>query len=256
MNPIGEVIIAGAGPGELDHLTIGCLKAIHSADVILYDALIRDSILAEFPLRATQIFVGKRCGNHAYTQTMIISAMIEHALSGRRVLRLKGGDPSIFAHLKSELDALQKLNIPVKILPGVSAMLTAAAELKVPLTTRGGARHIWITDGHATSIKDSISEMAVFNGTLVFYMGATRAHELTEMLIAHGMRANMPAVLIENAGSPNATHSRGTAVDFAVGALRRQTEGPGIFLVGEALAPSEIERANVAQRHGGPPVHR
>ncbi|MCS6972745.1 MAG: SAM-dependent methyltransferase, partial [Leptospiraceae bacterium] len=145
----GSVVIAGAGPGGLQHLTLGALEAIREAEVILYDALISDEIVAQFPEQAEKIFVGKRCGQHAWTQTMIISAMIAHALAGKKVLRLKGGDPAVFAHLAEELAALHKLAIPVRVVPGVTAVLAAVAELSRPLTARGGSRHVWITDGHS-----------------------------------------------------------------------------------------------------------
>ncbi|MBX3721218.1 MAG: uroporphyrinogen-III C-methyltransferase [Turneriella sp.] len=231
----GSVTIAGAGPGELEHLTVGALKAIHTADVILYDALIQPSVLNEFPPGAEKIFVGKRCGNHAYTQTMIIAAMIERALQGKRVLRLKGGDPAVFAHLASELTALEALEIPVKILPGVSAMLTAAAELKVPLTTRQTNRHIWITDGHSAELEKHGEAMAVFPGTLIFYMGAGKTAEISEMLLTRGMPGDKPAALIENAGGSQAVKHAGTVADFAAQKLHRSTTGPGIFLIGDAL---------------------
>jgi len=247
MSSGGEVIIAGAGPGHINHITVGVLKEIKKADVILYDALIGETIVAEFPQSAKQIFVGKRCGNHAYTQTMIIAAMIEHAMAGKRVLRLKGGDPAIFAHLKSELEALSELGIETKVLPGISAMLTAAAELKIPLTTRQGARHIWITDGHAKDLEESIPEMAAFDGTIIFYMGANRAALISALLMSHGMRHEMPAVLIENAGSAESCHAKGTISDFASERLARQTKGPGILMVGEALVVGELnERALTA----------
>lgn len=231
----GRVTIAGAGPGELEHLTIGALAAIESADVILYDALIRESIISKFPPAAQRLFVGKRCGNHAYTQTMIVSAMIEHALLGKHVVRLKGGDPAIFAHLASELSALNALEIPVKILPGVSAMLTAAAELKVPLTTRGNNRHIWITDGHSADLENYGEEMARFPGTLVFYMGAGKTAEIASLLMSWGEDPGKPAALIENAGSANAQVQRGKLSEFAGLKFTRATSGPGIFLIGEAL---------------------
>lgn len=232
----GHVTIAGAGPGELGHLTIAALRAIHAADVILYDALIGDSIIAEFPPKAMTIFVGKRCGNHAYTQTMIIAAIIEHAMAGRNVLRLKGGDPAIFAHLSAELEALQKLGIETRILPGVTAMLTAAADLGRPLTTRGNNRHIWITDGHSEDVESYAASMATFPGTLVFYMGAARSVEIAQVLISNGIDVNKPCVLVENAGSERRQVSSGCVADAAAGKITRSTPGPGILLIGDALA--------------------
>lgn len=234
----GNVVIAGAGPGEIDHLTIGVFREIKQADVILYDALIRDSIVAEFPESCEQIFVGKRCGTHAYTQTMIIASLIEHALAGKRVLRLKGGDPSIFAHLASEIDALHALGIPLKILPGVSAMLAAAAELQVPLTTRGQSRHIWVSDGHADDISDNAEQMANYSGTLVFYMGAERCATIATCLAAHGLGASTPCALVENAGSHDAVLQRATLSELTAHRIARLTSGPGILLIGEALRTS------------------
>lgn len=232
----GRVTIAGAGPGQLEHLTLATLRAIHEADVILYDALIDDSIIAEFPTRAEQLFVGKRCGNHAYTQTMIIAAMISHAMQGKHVVRLKGGDPAIFAHLTSELEALRELQIEVRILPGVTAMLTAAACLKTPLTARRTNRHIWVTDGHSPDLATHAAAMAVFPGTLVFYMGAGRAAQIAQLLCAAGMRTDMPAALVENAGNSDAVTSVATVAAFRNGELARRTAGPGILMVGSAIA--------------------
>ncbi|GAB4443792.1 MAG: uroporphyrinogen-III C-methyltransferase [Turneriella sp.] len=233
---MGTVTIAGAGPGTLEHLTVGALRAIHAADVILYDALVGDSIVAEFPANAETVFVGKRCGNHAYTQTMIIAAMIEHAMAGRNVLRLKGGDPAIFAHLSAELEALKQLGIETRILPGVTAMLAAAADLGRPLTTRGSCRHIWVTDGHSEDVRKYAASMAAFPGTLVFYMGAGRAREIAQLLVSNGLDDSKPCVLVENAGSELRQINRGSVADAAAGKMTRSTLGPGILLLGDALA--------------------
>lgn len=235
----GRVTIVGAGPGQLEHLTLAALKAIQEAEVILYDALVEDSIIAEFPSNALAIFVGKRCGNHAYTQTMIISALITQAMQGKHVVRLKGGDPAIFAHLSSELAALRELQIPVRILPGVTAMLTAAAELRTPLTTRNTNRHIWVTDGHSADLPKHANAMAAFPGTLVFYMGADKAPAIAALLAGAGLNANTPAALVENAGHHDAVTTLSTIADFQLKRCGRQTAGPGIFLIGTALSDSQ-----------------
>ena len=231
----GSVIIAGAGPGEIDHITVAALKAIRVADVILYDALLRPSIIAEFPHGAETIVVGKRCGTHAYTQTMIIAEIIKHAMAGRNVVRLKGGDPSIFAHLSSEIAALAALKIPYKILPGVSAMQAAAAELGRPLTLRQSARHVWVTDGHAADLEHNAPKMAQFPGTLVFYMGSARTAEICRLLLQHGLAGETAAALIENAGSTEATAQTGSVADFAAEKIHRATNGPGLFIIGIAV---------------------
>lgn len=248
----GFVTIAGAGPGDIDHLTVGVLREIQSAQVILYDALLSQSIIAEFPHDATTIYVGKRCGNHTYTQTMIIAAMIEHAMAGRRVLRLKGGDPSVFAHLASEIAALEALDISYRILPGVSAMHAAAAELKRPLTLRQDSRHIWATDGHAADLERHMPAMAAFTGTLIFYMAAGRTAQIAELLIAHGMQADTPAALVENAGTATAVNHSGNLADFATGRLCRSTLGAGIFLTGVALA-TRTEEDTQSVNHASAP---
>lgn len=250
----GSITIAGAGPGEIDHITVAALKAIRAADVILYDALVRQSIIAEFPQGAKTVFVGKRCGNHAYTQTMIIAEMIKHAMAGSNVVRLKGGDPSIFAHLSSEIAALAALKIPYKILPGVSAMQAAAAELGRPLTLRQSARHVWVTDGHAADLEHNAPKMAQFPGTLVFYMGSGRTAEICRLLLEHGLAGETAAALIENAGSAEAASQTGSVTDFAAEKFSRVSAGPGLFLIGVAIG-NEPDTGNeaTAETHASAP---
>ena len=230
------VSIIGAGSGELEMMTIKGYRRLLEADVILYDALLRPSIIEAFPSQAETLFVGKRCGKHAFTQSMISEVMLDRSQKGKHVVRLKGGDPSLFAHLAEEIAALKAANIPYEIVPGVSAASAAAAHFGVPLTERGKVSNVWITDGHNKNLSQLVPQMAKFSGTLVFYMAAGRIREILQSLIHHGIDTDISALIVESALSRDARQFAFTLKTFLEENIALPAfTGPTILLVGSAL---------------------
>ncbi|TGN20547.1 uroporphyrinogen-III C-methyltransferase [Leptospira idonii] len=233
---IGFVSIVGGGPGPIDLLTLRGLERIRKAEVILYDALLDPSFLEVFPEDSLCLYVGKRSGQHSRTQEEISGLIAEYALQGKRVVRLKGGDPSVFGRLAEELEILKTNSIPYEIIPGVSSITAGAAALQTSLTLRGVARQIIILDGH-TIMEDNKSWVGMenFQGTIAILMGTRKIKELSLKLIEKGISPNTPIAIVENAGGKKEVHSFSTLECSKEKGLPKQTDGPGILYVGEAL---------------------
>ncbi|BDA78201.1 uroporphyrin-III C-methyltransferase [Leptospira kobayashii] len=232
----GFVSFVGGGPGSVDLLTVRGLDRIQKAEVILYDALLDSSYLEIFPDHAICLYVGKRSGQHSRTQEEINSLLTEYALSDKRVVRLKGGDPSIFGRLAEELEALKKSNIPFEIIPGISSVTAGAAALETSLTLRGISRQVIILDGH-TILEDekSWSGMENFQGTIAILMGTGKIKELAEKLIDKGISPNTPMALVENISGKNEIFSITTLDEAKTKGIQKISTGPGILYVGEAI---------------------
>ncbi|TGN11656.1 uroporphyrinogen-III C-methyltransferase [Leptospira ilyithenensis] len=232
----GFVSFVGGGPGSVDLLTIRGLDRIQKAEVILYDALLDPSYLEIFPNHAVCLYVGKRSGQHSRTQEEINSLLIEYALSDKRIVRLKGGDPSIFGRLAEELEALKKNKIPFEIIPGISSVTAGAAALETSLTLRGVSRQVIILDGHTILEDDkSWAGMENFQGTIAILMGAGKIKELAEKLIDKGISPNTPMALIENLSGKHETFSVTILADARTNGIQKITTGPGILYIGEAI---------------------
>lgn len=234
----GFVSFVSGGPGPIDLLTLRGRNRIESADVILYDALLDSGFLDLFPRNAQILYVGKRANEHARTQPEINSMLVEFALEGKRVVRLKGGDASIFGRLSEEIQSLEEAGILYEVIPGVSSVTTGAADLGLSLTVRGVSRQIIILDGH-TILEDERSWMGMENflGTIVILMGSRKTKELAERLIEKGIKSTTPIVLAENVGSLNPTYATSTLADTVLDGIQKQSSGPGILYVGEAIRP-------------------
>jgi uroporphyrin-III C-methyltransferase len=232
----GFVSLVGAGPGNPDLLTLRGFKALRQAEVILYDALLDEAFQALFPSEAQAIFVGKRCGDDRGIQNAIHRLLIHHARAGKRVVRLKGGDPFIFGRGGEELLALAAAKIPFEVIPGLSALNGAGAAALIPLTHRGLSREIRIVEGHQLlSEERDWNGLAQFEGTLVVFMGKAILQSLAQRLIEHGAPKNRPLALVENASLPNQVITRirlGEAAIERIGC----TQGPGIAYIGPTAA--------------------
>lgn len=239
--PAGEVAIVGAGPGDAELLTLKALRYIERADVLLYDNLIGPDVLEYARRDAEKIYVGKRKRSLQTQQDRIHELMIEHASAGRRVVRLKGGDPFIFGRGGEEVDVLRAAGIAYTVVPAVTAAIGCAAYAGIPLTHRDAAQSVRFVTGHRKEDRINLDwpELALPNQTLVLYMARGGLREICAELIAHGRAAQTPAAVIENGTRPDQRVLRGTLETLP--ALVESTEftGPTITIVGEvvALAP-------------------
>jgi uroporphyrin-III C-methyltransferase len=230
------VSLIGAGPGCPDLITVRGLRALAAAQVVLYDALLDPAFQALFPESALALPVGKRCGRASVGQADIHRLLIEHARSGRRVARLKGGDPLVFGRGGEEAQALEAAGIPFEVIPGVSALLGGAAGAGFPLTHREVSRRITILEGHHLPESPAAwRDLAASGGTIAVYMGTRTLQALAKGLLDHGAAPDLPVALVEQAQCPGQTSTFSTLAHAAAGALHPATSGPGLLFLGEAL---------------------
>ncbi|MBP6817965.1 MAG: uroporphyrinogen-III C-methyltransferase [Ferrovibrio sp.] len=218
---MGEVALVGAGPGDAELLTLKAMRALQSADVILFDDLVSDDVLELARREAKRMMVGKRGKRASCKQDDINALMIKLARQGKRVVRLKSGDPMIFGRAGEEIEALQAAGISVRVVPGITTALAAASELGVSLTHRQAAHSVRFVTGH--SRQGSLPEGLDWRGladpetTLIFYMGGRTAPEIAAKLIAEGMPTDLPVVALSNVSRPNARRWCGRLDDLHQG---------------------------------------
>lgn len=239
----GEVWLVGAGPGDPDLLTRKAERLMRAASVVFHDALVGDGVLALIPRHVRLVSVGKRSGRHSKDQGTIDRLIVDAALSGERVVRLKGGDPSIFGRVTEELQACHAAGVPVHVCPGVTAASAAAASLGQSLTLRGLARRLTFVTAH--TLRGEVLDLdwqalADPQATLAIYMGKSSAAAVSRGLVAHGLSPETPVALVENASLPTQNVVT-TRLDLLPIAARALGDGPAIILVGEALRDSRTE---------------
>jgi uroporphyrin-III C-methyltransferase len=233
--PAGKVYLVGAGPGAADLLTLRAARLLGEADIVFHDALIPQPVL-DLASRSIRIPVGKRCGKHSTAQRFINKRLADAALRYRVVVRLKGGDPMLFGRAHEEISFLQKNNIPVEIVPGITAALGASAELGVSLTQRGVSRSVVFATPRAAAdaAPSGWARAAAAADTAVLYMAAGDALEVREKLLIEGVNAATPIALAENVSLDAVVHA-GTLAELPELAARLKG-GPALVLIGEVYA--------------------
>ncbi|MAY19959.1 MAG: uroporphyrinogen-III C-methyltransferase [Erythrobacteraceae bacterium] len=251
----GEVWLVGAGPGDPYLLTRKAERLLQAATVVFYDALVGPGVLALIPTDVRLIPVGKRSGRHSKDQKTIDALIVDAALAGESVVRLKGGDPAIFARASEEIEACRAAGVRVRICPGITAASAAAADLGLSLTLRGLARRLTFVTAHTKkgqTVALDWEALADPQATLAVYMGQAAAGEVAAGLIGAGLSPATPVALVENASLPDGGHFL-TRLDLLPLAARTALgDGPALILIGEALGGG---RANVsaveAELHAG-----
>jgi uroporphyrin-III C-methyltransferase len=240
---IGQVLLVGAGPGAADLLTVRALRAIESAQALLYDALTCQEVLDLAPARCLRIQTGKRAGQTSMKQDTINRLMLRLARRGLKVVRLKGGDPSVFGRVGEEKAFLAAHSIPVEIVPGVTAASAAAAQFGFPLTHRGEARRLLITTARVANgalLEDGWAAAADPETTLALYMSRDQAAAITAQMVRHGRSSLTPAIAVENAGQASARAIPSTLGDLAAALEAAASTGPVVLIVGEVAAQADI----------------
>lgn len=237
--PDGTVWLVGAGPGDPELLTRKAERLIRAATVIFHDALVGPQVL-DLALPGTRlVHVGKRSGRHSKDQATIDQLIVAAALAGDRVVRLKGGDPSIFGRATEELDACRTAGVSVAICPGVTAASAAAAGLGRSLTLRGLARKLVLVTAHARAGEELVLDWKALSdpeATLAIYMGKAAAPQLAHELMAAGLPADTPVALVENASLPDERHVTTRLDLLPLAAKAGLGSGPALVLVGRAMA--------------------
>ena len=240
----GVVHLIGAGPGAADLLTLRAQRLLQEADVIVHDQLVPDAVIEMGRRDAPRISVGKAKGHHSFTQAQINALLIRLAGEGKRVARLKSGDPMVFGRAGEEIAALRKAGITYAIVPGVSAALAAAADTATPVTLRKVSSGFIFATAHGADDAEirHWASLATAGMTLALYMGKSIAPSVAAQLIGDGLRPGLPAGIVVNAGRSDRSLYRGTLAELSAGQVSF-AEGPAIILRGEAVAAGDWQDA-------------
>lgn len=236
--PKANVWLVGAGPGDPELLTRKAERLIRAADIVFHDALVSEAILKLLPEGVECVSVGKRSGRHSVAQPMICDMIVKAARSGQRVVRLKGGDPSIFGRANEEIEACREAGVPIQICAGVTTASAAAASLGTSLTTRGLARRLTFVTAHTRN--GNVTELdweapADPQATVAVYMGKGAAQHIARGLTQAGLAKETPVVLVENVSLPSERHFPTRLDMLPIAAKTALGDGPAIILIGEAL---------------------
>lgn len=232
-----RVTLLGAGPGDPELLTLKGVKALQTADVVLYDALTNEALLAYAPEHSIKVYVGKRSGEHSHSQASINKLMVDYALNYGHVVRLKGGDPFVFGRGYEELDYATSYQIPVTVIPGISSSIGVPGLQQIPVTHRGLSESFWVITGTTTSgqISDDIYQAANSNATVVILMGLKQLPHIVEVFKAAG-KHQLPAAVVQNGSAPNEKLIIGKVDTIITQVEEDKIEAPALLIFGEVVS--------------------
>jgi uroporphyrin-III C-methyltransferase/precorrin-2 dehydrogenase/sirohydrochlorin ferrochelatase len=235
---VGEVYLVGAGPGDPELLTFKALRLMQQADVVVYDRLVSPQVLDLCRRDADLIYVGKKRDDHSLPQQGINALLVEHARKGRRVVRLKGGDPFIFGRGGEEIEELKANGIPFQVVPGITAASACSTYAGIPLTHREYAQSVKFVTGQLKNRTSDLKfdELVHPNQTIVFYMGLHTLEQLCAGLMAHGKPGDTPVAIVSQGTSPEQRVLTGRLDDIVARQQHAQLPAPAIIIVGEVVA--------------------
>lgn len=231
-----KITLVGAGPGDADLITIKGINALGEADVVLYDALVNPEILKYAPYNSKKIFVGKREGQHSYTQEQINTLLVDYAFTHGHVVRLKGGDPFVFGRGAEELEFAETFNIETAVVPGISSALGVPGLLRMPVTHRGISESFWVITGRNSEgkVPHDVKLAAQSGATVVILMGLGKLEEIVSIFQSYN-RNNTPVAVIQNGTLPTENIAIGS-IDTIVEAVKQEGIGaPAIIVIGEVV---------------------
>jgi uroporphyrin-III C-methyltransferase len=234
----GKVFLVGAGPGDQELLTVKAVEVLRKADVVIYDRLVSKSILELAPKTTKMIYVGKSSGKHELPQEKINELLISAALDGKKVVRLKGGDPFLFGRGGEEAEALADNNIDFEVVPGVTSALVVPAYAGIPLTHRDYASSVAIVTGHRAGNAERIvnwSKLASAVDTIVILMGVESLESIATKLMGGGLDPNVPVAVIERGTSKRQRSLIGRLGTIASEAKERNVKPPAVIVIGEVV---------------------
>lgn len=243
---IPKLTVVGAGPGDIDLITVKAIKTLRIADVVLYDALVNEELLAYVNPETEQIFVGKRRGCYKYQQEQINELIVARAKSHGHVVRLKGGDPFIFGRGAEEMEYAANFGVEVAMVPGISSSMAVAANQNIPVTKRGSSESFWVITGTTKDhkISSDLKLAAKSNATVVVLMGMSKLPQIVTLFQAEG-KNNLPVAIIQNGTRPEEKIGIGTVDTIEKIVAEKQLKNPAIILLGEVVK----HRQSIAELH-------
>jgi|TARA_R110002126_G_scaffold181187_2_gene329944 uroporphyrin-III C-methyltransferase len=242
-----KLTVVGAGPGDVDLITVKAIKVLKTADVVLYDALVNEELLDYINPKAEQIFVGKRRGCYKYQQEQINELIVARAKSNGHVVRLKGGDPFIFGRGAEEMEYAANFGVEVAVVPGISSSMAVAASQNIPVTKRGSSESFWVITGTTKEhkISNDIKLAAQSNATVVVLMGMSKLPEIVKLFQAEG-KNNLPVAIIQNGTRADEKIGIGTVDTIENIVAEKELKNPAIILLGEVVK----HRASILELQG------
>ncbi len=244
-----KLTVVGAGPGDVELITLKAIKALHNADVVLYDALV-DKALLDYAPEAEHIFVGKRRGCYSYQQEQINELIVSRARSHGHVVRLKGGDPFVFGRGSEEMEYAVAHDLEVAMVPGISSCLSVPAAQNIPVTKRGSSESFWVITGTTKEHKlsNDVRLAAKSSATIVILMGMSKLPQIVELFKKEG-RSETPIAIIQNGTRANEQVGVATIASIEVEVKKKQLANPAIIIIGEVVRHRE-RILEIQEKHG------